>query len=308
LPNPGVAILLPTYNGEKYLAEQLDSLIVQSYQKLIIIIRDDGSSDGTVQVIHSYQARFPDRFHIIENDGRNLGASNNFSFLMHYVLAHKEELGLKKAYMMFCDQDDIWADKKVELEMQTMGMAEADGADIPILIHSDLQVISDSGTQIAESFMHYQGLEKEQNKFGQILFCNLVTGCTALINESLAIRSLPIPETAIMHDWWLALVASAFGKLVLINQPLVEYRQHITNTLGAVKKKPTRSLKEIMLDIHKMKSVPLFYDLAVQARDFSARYRTRLSIAQKWRLRLTSAMFIRSGIGQRVLFRLGRTF
>ena len=154
--------------------------------------------------------------------------------------------------------------------------------------------------------MRYQGLEPKRRKFGQILFCNLVTGCTALINESLARQSLPVPETAVMHDWWLALVASAFGKLVLIHQPLVDYRQHSSNTLGAVEKASHRSLKDILLNIHKMKPVPLYYDLAGQAKAFSSRYHSQLSAGQKLGIRLTSAMTTRWGIAQRVFFRLGR--
>ncbi|MEJ2247187.1 MAG: glycosyltransferase family 2 protein [Acidobacteriota bacterium] len=303
---PRVAILLPTFNGEKYLAEQLDSLIGQSYENRIIVTRDDGSTDSTIEVISSYQAKFPDTFHSIENKGSNLGASSSFAFLMKYVLAHKKDLGLEKAYMMFCDQDDIWAEKKVELEMQGMETAEKNYEDIPVLVHSDLRVVSDSGELIAESFMHYQGLEPGKNKLRQILYCNLVTGCTALINEPLAEQSLPIPETAVMHDWWLALVASAFGKLVLIHQPLVHYRQHPSNTLGAIEKARHRSLKDILFNIHKMKPVPLYYDLAMQAKAFSMRYHTRLSAGQKLAIKITSSMSTRWGIAQRVFFRLGR--
>lgn len=308
MSNPGVAILLPTFNGEKYLAEQLDSLVCQSYQNLIIVIRDDGSSDGTLKVIHSYQARFPDKFHTIENDGRNLGACNSYSFLMNYAVAHKEELGLKKAYMMFCDQDDIWIKKKVELEMQTMETAEAEGADIPVLVHSDLKVVSESGALIAESFLRYQGLHPAKNKFRQLLFCNLVTGCTALINEPLATRSLPIPEKAIMHDWWLALVASAFGRLVLIHQPLVEYRQHGSNTYGAREKATSHSLMELLRKIRQVKPDPLIKEQTIQAKTFLTQFRSQLGMGQKISIRLTSSLLISSGVGQRVAKKLGRRF
>jgi hypothetical protein len=111
-----------------------------------------------------------------------------------------------------------------------------------------------------------------------------------------------------MHDWWLALAASAFGKIVLIDEPLVGYRQHPANTLGAVEKARHRSLKEIIFIIHKLKPVELYYDLAVQAKAFATRYHTRLSIVQKLQVKLTSAMFTRSGFLQRSLFRMGRRF
>ncbi len=302
---PRVAILLPTFNGEKYLEEQLDSLLAQSYKNLVVVLRDDGSRDGTLDIIHSHLDRFPDTFHWIENKGRNLGASGSFSFLMRYVLEHKKELGLEKAYMMFCDQDDIWVENKVELEMQRMQTAEADNENIPVLIHSDLKVVSDSRNLISESFIRYQGLNPERNTFKYILLSNLVTGCTALINESLAKQSTPIPSDAIMHDWWLALVASAFGRLVLINQPLVEYRQHDFNTIGATEyKQPHRSFKKLVLRLVRMKPEPLLTELALQAKSFLVRHRLQLTLENKIRLGLLSAMRVQSNILQKVLIRL----
>ena len=305
--DPGVAVLLSTYNGEKYLAEQLDSLLKQSYKNLTVVIRDDGSRDGTLDVIHSYLERFPDTFHWIESDGQNLGAGGSFSFLMQYVLEHKIELGLEKAYMMFCDQDDVWIDNKIELEMQSMLAAEAGNANTPVLVHSDLKVVSDSRSPTAGSFMRYQGLEAARNRFGQILLCNIATGCTVLINEPLAARSLPVPPEAIMHDWWLALVAAAFGKMILVDRPLVEYRQHDSNTLGAVEYKlKQRTFLQLLQKIPRMKPEPLLNDVSVQAKAFLSRYRSQLNTGQKLRLKFTSAMFVRSGIMQRIIFRVLR--
>jgi glycosyltransferase involved in cell wall biosynthesis len=303
--DPRVAVLLSTYNGEKYLAEQLDSLLKQSYKNLILVVRDDGSRDRTLDVIHSYLARFPDTFHRVEGDGQNLGACCSFSFLVQYVLEHKKELGLEKAYMMFCDQDDVWAENKVELEMRSMQKIEAGNMETPVLIYSDLKVVTDSRKLISESFICYQGLNIERNGFKYILLSNLVTGCTALINEPLAKQSIPIPSSAIMHDWWMALVASAFGRMVLINQPLVEYRQHTANTIGAIEYKRTpRSFKESMLRIVRTKPDPLLAELAHQAKAFLIRHRFQLGLANKIRLRVLSAMHIRSNFLQKVLIRL----
>ncbi len=304
---PRIAILLPTFNGEKYLSEQLDSLLEQSYKNLVVVIRDDGSNDSTLDIIHSYLDRFPDKFHWIENKGSKLGAGGSFSFLMQYVLEHKRELELDKAYMMFCDQDDIWAETKVELEMQCMQTAEADNENIPVLIHSDLKVVSGSRGLIADSFMRYQGLEAARNRFGQILLCNIVTGCTALVNESLVARSLPVPPQAIMHDWWLALVASAFGKMVLVKQPLVEYRQHESNTIGAIEyKAKQRTFLQLLQKIPHMRPEPLLKDVSIQAKAFLIRYRTQLNTGQKLLSKFTSAMFARSGVGQRIFFQILR--
>jgi glycosyltransferase involved in cell wall biosynthesis len=304
-----IAVLLPTFNGEKYLAEQLDSVLAQGHKDIVVVIRDDGSSDGTREIIRSYRDGFPDKIHVIDGDGTNLGASGSFAFLMRFVLLHKKELGLGKAYMMFCDQDDIWAENKIEIEIDKMLQVEAGNDDIPVVVHSELRVVSDSGNVIAESFTRYQGLEPAKNRFKHIALCNTVTGCTALINESLAARALPVPEAAVMHDWWLALVASAFGKVVFIDQPLVEYRQHGSNTLGAREYRVVkRTLWELLLKILRMKPDPLLDSLALQADAFAARYGDRLSIGHRSRLRLASVMRIRWGAGQRTIFRLARKF
>ena len=305
---PRVAILLPTFNGEKYLSEQLDSLIGQTYENTIIVVRDDGSGDGTWEVTRSYQSKFPQKFLILENDGRNLGASGSFSFLISYVLEHKNELGLTRAYMMFCDQDDIWIRDKVKRQMRCMVEVEGDGDTIPVLVHSDLRVISESGYRVADSLMKYQGLFPERNAFGQLLFCNLVTGCTALINESLAAKALPIPPQAVMHDWWLALLAAAFGKLVFIDAPLVEYRQHAFNTIGAVEKPAYKTIGELAEKIRRTEPDPSLYQAALQADAFLERFRGKLNTGQKIRLRLVSVLRTRSGVLQKAFRRLGRRF
>ncbi len=301
-----IAIVLSTYNGEKFLAEQLDSLIDQSYKNLIIVARDDGSSDGTLKIIRDYQSKFPDLFHVIDDDGRNLGAIKSYSLLIDYVLAHKKQLGLNKAYIMLCDQDDIWIVEKAAIEMQSMIEAEACfTTETPILVHSDMQVISDSRELIADSFIKYQGLDINRGKFSQILLSNIVTGCTVLLNECLARKSIPISQVSIMHDWWLALVASAFGKLVLINQPLVGYRQHDSNTIGAKEFKYTNhTFLEKLEKVFKSKPDPLLVDLAVQAKAFLKQYRTQLDFGNKLRLFVLSTLKIRSIALQNILIQI----
>jgi glycosyltransferase involved in cell wall biosynthesis len=107
-----LAIILPTYNGANYLAEQLNSLAAQTSKNFVIVIRDDGSTDNTLDVIQSFQIKFPQLIHFVTSAENNLGASGSFSYLMRYVLEHKHELNLDSAYIMFCDQDDIWHEEK----------------------------------------------------------------------------------------------------------------------------------------------------------------------------------------------------
>ena len=221
-----LAILLSTYNGERFLAEQLDSLLRQSQDDFIIIARDDGSADGSRAVLERYATRHPARFELLPDTDGNLGASGSFARLLEFALERTPDTAPPSgagsgacsepapAYLMFCDQDDIWHNDKVERQMKLMRATEAGNASLPVLVHSDLEVVSSENRLIAPSFAAYQGLDIQRNGFIELAISNLVTGCTALINAALARRALPIPGEAIMHDWWLALAASAFGKLV----------------------------------------------------------------------------------------------
>ena len=305
-----IAVLLSTYNGEKFLGEQLDSLLAQSHKNFILVVRDDGSRDRTVSILESYAGDYPERIHLISRDGVNMGASASFAFLADYVLKNKELLGLKSIYMMFCDQDDTWFPEKIEKLLEAMLATEADSdSTLPIIVHSDLEVVSEQNTVIAKSLINYQGLEIGRNSFPNLVISNLVTGCTALINEPLAEKAIPIPEKAIMHDWWLALVASAFGKLVYLDIPLVHYRQHGNNTIGA-KEFTKESVVSMSLwsRILARKSNEHLIEVSNQAAEFNRRYGSQLSGRERLSLRLCIAMGIKIGIVQRLMYRLARRF
>lgn len=317
---PKIAVLLSTYNGEKFLAEQLDSILNQSYDNFLIVIRDDGSSDGTIDMLRKYRDAHSDKFHLVESDNINRGASGGFSFLVEYTLAKKIELGLGMAYMMFCDQDDIWFASKIENQVSAMLKAEQEvigkekidskvsSADIlPVLIHSDLQVVSEQNVAIASSFVKYQGLEIQRNRFQNLVVSNLVTGCTAFINESLAEKAVPVPANAIMHDWWIALVAAAFGKLIFLDEPLVRYRQHGNNTIGA--KEFTRLTpvgRSFWQRVFARKASEHLIEVAIQAVHFRQRFGKQLSQRQNMSLRISGSMKVRAGLVQRVAYRITR--
>ena len=305
-----IAVLLSTYNGEKFLGEQLDSLLAQSHKNFILVVRDDGSRDRTVSILESYASDHPERIHLISRDGVNMGASASFAFLADYVIKSKELLGLKSIYMMFCDQDDTWFPEKIEKLLAAMLATEANnGSTLPIIVHSDLEVVSEQNMVIAKSLISYQGLEIERNSFPNLVISNLVTGCTALINEPLAEKALPIPEKAIMHDWWLALVASAFGKLVYLDTPLVHYRQHGNNTIGAKEfTKVSVVSMSLWSRILARKPNEHLIEVSIQAAEFNRRYGSQLSGRERLSLRLCIAMGIKIGIVQRLMYRLARRF
>tara|TARA_B110000858_G_scaffold157616_1_gene180422 strand:- start:7029 stop:7964 length:936 start_codon:yes stop_codon:yes gene_type:complete len=307
-PQLKIAVLLSTYNGEKFLREQLDSLLAQSHENFILVVRDDGSHDGTVSILESYARDYSERIRLLPRDGENKGASAGFAFLVDYILKNKETLGLNSAYMMFCDQDDIWYPQKIEKQLSLMLKTEADyDSTLPILVHSDLEVVSEQNTAIAKSLINYQGLDVERNSFPNLLTNNLVTGCATLINQSLAEKALPIPGAAVMHDWWLALVAAAFGKVVYLDIPLVHYRQHKNNTFGA--KEHTKASVVSMSFWRRMpsrESNEYLSEVSVQAAEFHSLYGLQLSVRERLSLQLCMAMGAKSGIVQHLMYRLAR--
>lgn len=307
---PRLAILLSTYNGGEFLGEQLDSILDQSVQDIVIVVRDDGSSDETYAILQQYNSKHPEKFCLLSSGNQNLGARDSFASLMRYVLENKQALGLDRAYMMFADQDDIWVPQKIECEFKRLlQIEELNQSLIPSLVHSDLEVIDRDGKCIAESFVAYQGLHIDRGNLVNIALSNLVTGCTAIINEELANKALPMPNDAIMHDWWLAVTAAAFGAREFIDQPLVRYRQHDANTIGAQQFKPPQSVAGgLWAKIKAYEVNPHLSDVAVQARAIRASYGNELNLRQRTGLLLASFLGVRLGLMQSLLFRLVRSF
>ena len=219
-------ILLATYNGATFVEAQLRSLLAQSQDGFRILARDDSSSDGTLTILEAVAEANQSRFRIIKDGKGRLGACGNFGALLALADA---------PYVMFCDQDDIWVSDKIDRILGKMQEEEAvAGLRTPVLVHSDLKVVDEDTKEIAPSFWKYQNLEPEKGKaFNRLLVQNVVTGCATMVNRALVQKALPIPGEAIMHDWWLALVAAAFGRIGHLPEATVLYRQHGRNELGA---------------------------------------------------------------------------
>lgn len=221
-----ISILMATYNGEKYVAEQLDSLFSQTVQYFDLFIQDDCSTDRTVEILRRYEKKHPEWVHVAVNEVNSGAAKNNF---MRLMIEHKND------YVMLCDQDDVWEPEKIQTELDAMRQAEAVfGKDTPLLVHTDLTVVNVQMKQIAPSFRKMEHLNYRLTGLNRLLVQNTVTGCTAMMNRSLADMINQMPASFIQHDWWLVLVASAFGKIVpLAEQRTVRYRQHGNNQVGA---------------------------------------------------------------------------
>jgi glycosyltransferase involved in cell wall biosynthesis len=219
---PSVDILLATYNGERFLAAQLESLERQTFRSWRLLVRDDGSKDGTRAVLEEFRARHPEAVHFIEDGDSRLGAAGNYGRLLAASTAD---------YALFCDQDDVWLPDKIE-SLLVLAVAH-ERPDHPLLIHSDLEVV-DSDLRVRESsFWRYQFIRPERCEWSRLLVQNVVTGCASLINAPLRRAALPIPAEAVMHDWWLALVAAVSGEIKWTEKVTVRYRQHDSNDTGA---------------------------------------------------------------------------
>ncbi|GAX48164.1 glycosyltransferase family 2 protein [Pseudolactococcus reticulitermitis] len=212
-----VNILMSTYNGEKFVAEQIESIQKQTYTDWNLIIRDDGSTDKTCDIIADFVST-DSRIKLIQAE--NVGVIKSF----HELVAHNVEAD----FYFFADQDDYWLPEKL-----TVMLEEANKHDNrkPMMYYSDLKV-TDKALNVTSKSMIRSQSNHANKKLVQELTENTVTGGASMINHELA-KLWQTTNDVIMHDWYLALVASALGELVYIDQPTHLYRQHDANVLGA---------------------------------------------------------------------------
>ena len=226
-----VAVMMATYNGEKFLQEQLDSLINQTYDNWVLFIRDDNSIDDTRKIIDIYCEQYSKKICFIEDNSLpSGGAKNNFVGLYQWVTKRFDF-----SYYMFCDQDDVWLPQKIEQSINTIKREEKQ-EEIPLLFHSDLIVVDQKLNIINDSYMKYRVINGNVNDINHLLIQNNVTGCTMLWNKKLNdIIKKTINTDIVMHDWWIALIACLYGKIVFSSRALIYYRQHNKNVVGATK-------------------------------------------------------------------------
>ena len=256
-----IAILMATYNGEKYICQQIDSILSQTCKDWELYIHDDGSTDNTIAALESYVEKYPNKIHLI--DGKSTGgAKYNFFYLFGQVEA---------PYYMTCDQDDVWLDKKIELTYDKMLTIE-NKADVPCLVYTELRVVDSELNTIADTMSGYQSLDCHKRTINQFILQNSVTGCTMMVNMALRDKMLHITDidNTIMHDWWAALVAAQFGKTAFIDEPTILYRQHGDNSLGAL---GINKLSYIVRRVWQKKQIQESMRLGrLQAREFAKTY------------------------------------
>lgn len=211
-----VQVLMSTYNGEKYVSQQIDSLLEQEYPNLDILIRDDGSKDNTVSIIKEYSEKHPNIKLIID---KNKGVISSFFDLVQQAA--------ESDYYAFCDQDDFWQSGKIS---RALSLLEEEDSTIPLLYFARLDIVDDQLQRLKLSPIPPSGVG-----FTNAIIQNVATGCTIVFNHAmrkLFLSAVPDIDKVTMHDSWFYLLGSAFGKVVYDEQSNLLYRQHSSNTLG----------------------------------------------------------------------------
>jgi glycosyltransferase involved in cell wall biosynthesis len=236
-----VVILMATHNGMNYLAQQIDSIIQQDYSNWLLYISDDSSADNTMTILRKYQHICADRIILLNNTSSFGNARDNFFNLL---------IRTPGDLFFFCDQDDYWEKNKLSKLISAYNILPESAKNKPVLIHSDLMVVDANMDVMAKSFFEFSNINPEKKKLKDIVVQNIVTGCAMMINKSLKDKITSrfnnnenLYCDIIMHDWYCALIAAAFGEIICVNQPLVKYRQHGKNSVGA---KNVRSIKYLL--------------------------------------------------------------
>ena len=244
MSSPLIDILLATFNGAEYLSDQLDSLLSQTYSNFRILISDDGSNDETVSIIQHYVNSYPSCIIWIRNPNNNRGALKNFEYLMSVSLEQA-----RAKWVAFADQDDIWMPDKLTLcaaEMERMELESK--SHTPCLVHTDLYVMNANADLIHRSFVEYENLRPNRVTRDSLLSVNIVTGCTMLVNIPLLRLALPIPQEAIVHDWWCAVICGV-GQRKFLPVTTIGYRQHQANQIGARNRSWRGRLKRLLTSL-----------------------------------------------------------
>ncbi|MEQ8843178.1 MAG: glycosyltransferase [Acidimicrobiales bacterium] len=212
-----LTVLLSTFDGERHLGEQLDSLRAQSFDDWTLLCRDDGSTDGTRALLAAHAAA-DDRVRIVDDDRGRLGPAGSFLALLARV---------ETDTFAFCDQDDIWEPHKLAWSLDELAAARS-----PIAaVYTDAFVADAAGTVVGASALHDRGVRRTP-EFGELLMINAAIGATMVGTRALADAVVALDHDTTMHDWWTALVAGYAGELRLLRAPTMSWRRHPATATG----------------------------------------------------------------------------
>lgn len=241
-------ILMATYNGEKYIREQIESIQKQTYTDWRLLIRDDGSTDNTLNIISEYEKN-DSRLVVIKDNLGNIGVASNFETLLKLS---------DSQYIMFSDQDDVWDKDKIEtLYRKIKKMCRYS----PCLVHSDAMIVNEKLDIIKSNFLKNRKFDSGLNR---MICAGMVQGSSMMFNERLKEIILPFPEKLFMHDYYISLACEKFGKRKFISKSLMLYRQHLNNSIGIrVSKKKIKNIfkNQIVISYEKnINDVNCFFD------------------------------------------------
>lgn len=279
-----IQVLLSSYNGERYITEQLNSLSSQTQANWTMRLRDDGSSDGTWQIIEAWQAKFTDR--MFSEKASNVGVIPSFFELIGQADEESD-------YFCFCDQDDVWLSEKMERAINRLSKVEKG---VPAMVFTS--------TQLADIDLNPLGIWPEKPlkapSFYNALVQNIAVGATVTFNRAALqlIRShMPDTNRVLMHDWWFYLCVSAFGEVLYDPEPSILYRQHGNNAVGGETSKLGK-LKKKWASFRKHRGS---HKLVEQAREFHRLYASELQDKDKLQ-QLEWFIAPRGGIEQRLAY------
>jgi hypothetical protein len=214
-------IIMAAYKGAKYVAQQIDSILAQTCTDWRLLIRDDGSTDGTVAICQQYAARHPGKIRLLADNLGHLGYPGIYGELLRQS---------SDDYVLVCNQDDVWLPEKIEKTLAAMRRLEKEiGPGVPALVHTDSRVCNENLEPIADSLLKY--LHKKPNlPLNRLCVETPVYGHTVMINKALRQLTNGLPENASCEDWWMALVATAFGRVLFLDEATVLFRRHSTTT------------------------------------------------------------------------------
>lgn len=262
-----VDILLSLYNGSPFIEEFILSLKEQTFQRFNLIINDDCSSDGSLQCAVRTCNRCGISCRTLPVLNSQIGIVKSYDRLIKSSAAR---------YTMFADQDDVWHPDKIEKTLNAMLTTEKSaGPDLPCLIHTDLSVCDQSMREIHPSMVRFVHLDPGRNSLKQLIVQNCVTGCTVMFNRALKNLIGTFPDHAICHDWYVAIIAAAFGKIYFLPESTINYRQHTDNYYGAVDLK-----QELLHGIHRDALRRRLLLAQEQTADFIAQYAHLLNTSQ----------------------------
>ena len=220
-----VDIVMPVYNGARFLEEQIESIINQTYTNWVLKIRNDGSTDNSQDIIDKYCKKYPNKIVCIKDINKNIGLVSSLNVLLNNVDAD---------YIMFADQDDVWFPNKIQRSLMDLQSIELCNNDIPVMVCTDVTCVDENKNILAESFfMSQHFLDNIIGDRHKMLALNEVQGCTIMINKAALKYILPLPSCIKVHDMWIALITLHYGKISYLKYSTMYYRQHNNNTIGS---------------------------------------------------------------------------